>query len=205
MRKFLPVLLLIMSKDKLIDYVLHLKKWFPEKICKKTVEELASQKWKKHTYQDESMGTSASKNNAKELDVTEKNYSLTYDDELHDLMWKSLERYILQEHSYARPYHRGWTGFSQIRFNRYQSDQIMSKHCDHIYDLFSGTPRGIPILSMVGLLNDDYEGGEFIMFDDYHIKLNTGDCLIFPSIFLYPHEVKPITKGIRYSFISWSY
>jgi len=81
----------------------------------------------------------------------------------------------------------------------------MSKHCDHIHSLFTGNIRGIPILSIVGVLNDDYKGGEFIMFDNYEIKFKAGDLIIFPSIFLYPHLVKPVKKGIRYSFVSWCY
>jgi predicted 2-oxoglutarate/Fe(II)-dependent dioxygenase YbiX len=47
---------------------------------------------------------------------------------------------------------------------------------------------------LLGVLNDDYEGGEFIMFDDYEIKFKAGDLIIFPSIFLYPHLVKPVKK-----------
>ena len=54
-----------------------------------------------------------------------------------------------------------------------------------------------------GALNDDYEGGEFIMFDDYKIPLKTGDVVIFPSVFLYPHKVEPVKKGTRYTYISW--
>jgi predicted 2-oxoglutarate/Fe(II)-dependent dioxygenase YbiX len=79
----------------------------------------------------------------------------------------------------------------------------MAKHCDHIHDMFDGKMKGIPTLSIVGFLNDDYEGGEFIMFDDMEIKLKQGDVLIFPSNFLYPHKVNPVTKGIRDSFVSW--
>jgi predicted 2-oxoglutarate/Fe(II)-dependent dioxygenase YbiX len=55
------------------------------------------------------------------------------------------------------------------------------------------------------MLNNDYEGAKFIMFDDYEIKLGAGDLLLFPSVFLYPHRVTPVTKGERYSFISWSW
>jgi len=28
--------------------------------------------------------------------------------------------------------------------------------------------------------------------------------LIWPSNFMYPHLVKPVTKGIRYSVVSWA-
>jgi predicted 2-oxoglutarate/Fe(II)-dependent dioxygenase YbiX len=34
---------------------------------------------------------------------------------------------------------------------------------------------------------------------------SSGDILLFPSNFMFPHEVKEITKGIRYSFVSWAF
>jgi len=43
------------------------------------------------------------------------------------------------------------------------------------------------------------------MFDDYEIKFKSGDLIIFSSVFLYPHLVKAVKKGIRYSFVSWAY
>jgi predicted 2-oxoglutarate/Fe(II)-dependent dioxygenase YbiX len=42
-----------------------------------------------------------------------------------------------------------------------------------------------------------------LCFKITNIKLKKGDLLIFPSVFLYPHKVEPVKKGIRYSFISW--
>jgi predicted 2-oxoglutarate/Fe(II)-dependent dioxygenase YbiX len=37
------------------------------------------------------------------------------------------------------------------------------------------------------------------------IRLKTGDILMFPSNFMYPHEVTECTKGTRYSFVSWAF
>lgn len=54
-------------------------------------------------------------------------------------------------------------------------------------------------------LNDDYEGGDFVFNDNHTLKFNAGDILIFPSTFMYAHEVKAITKGTRYSFVSWGF
>ena len=79
----------------------------------------------------------------------------------------------------------------------------MQNHSDHIHALFDGERKGVPILSIIGILNDDYEGGEFIMFGDKKINTKKGDLLIFPSNFLYPHEVTPVTRGVRYSYVSW--
>ena len=52
--------------------------------------------------------------------------------------------------------------------------------------------------------NEDYEGCEFYCRGK-EIKLRAGDILLFPSNFMYPHEVKEATKGTRYSFVSWAF
>ena len=93
--------------------------------------------------------------------------------------------------------------FSPPRINRYEVGTKMRKHYDHIHSLFADR-KGIPILSFVGVFNDDYEGGKFIVRDKEFV-LKTGDILMMPSIFLFPHEVTEITKGTRYSFVSWAF
>ncbi len=186
------------------DYILHLDNWIPNNILNKTIKELSKDKtWQQHTFTNPKTFESKPKNGDKELDICYGN-KLTYIKELHQLTWKALERYIVIDKIGEETFD-GWTGFSLIRFNRYNKNQIMSKHSDHIKSLFEGERRGIPILSIVAVLNDNYEGGEFIMFDDYEIKFKAGDLIIFPSVFLYPHLVKPVKKGIRYSFVSWAY
>ena len=190
--------------NNLKNYILHLDNWIPKNICNKSIEELSNNDtWERHTFTDSKTLKSKPKNGNKELDVCN-GYNLTYLQKLHDLTWKALERYIIIEKK-GEEYFNAWGGFTQIRFNRYNKNQIMSKHCDHITDIFEGAKKGIPVLSIVCVLNDDYEGGEFIMFDDYEIKFKAGDLIIFPSVFLYPHLVKPVKKGIRYSFVSWAH
>ena len=98
-----------------------------------------------------------------------------------------------------------WSGYTDPRFNRYDVGTCMNEHCDNITSIFDGTIKGVPMLSVLGLLNDDYEGGEFVMWRDKVIELKAGDLIIFPSNFLYPHKVNPVTKGTRYSYISWVY
>jgi len=68
-------------------------------------------------------------------------------------------------------------------------------------DSFKARPRAI---SCSFILNDDFEGGEFAFFNkELKYKLKKGDALLFPSSFMYPHEVMPVTKGTRYSIITW--
>jgi len=119
-----------------------------------------------------------------------------------DLIWDTLQKYF---NDIDTPWFTGWTGYTAIRFNKYKKNKKMASHCDHIQTIFDGTIRGIPFLSIVGCLNDNYSGGEFIMFDNKEYKIKTGQILIFPSSFMFPHKVNPVTKGIRYSYVSWVY
>ena len=43
------------------------------------------------------------------------------------------------------------------------------------------------------------------MWGDQVIPFEAGDVIIFPSNFMYPHRVEPVTKGARYSYVSWAY
>ncbi len=91
-----------------------------------------------------------------------------------------------------------------IRINRYEIGNNIDEHIDHIHSIFDGTYKGIPVISFVGVLNDDYEGGDFIIRGE-KVALKTGDVIMFPSCYLYPHEVTTITKGTRYSIVAWGF
>ena len=53
-------------------------------------------------------------------------------------------------------------------------------------------------------LNDDFEGGEhYFNYYDICYKPQAGDILMFPSNYMAAHEVKPILKGSRYSYLGW--
>ena len=56
-------------------------------------------------------------------------------------------------------------------------------------------------ISMSLTLNDDFEGGDIIIFGVGKIKQETGSMIFFPSFL--PHEVTPVTKGTRYSLVAW--
>lgn len=61
-------------------------------------------------------------------------------------------------------------------------------------------------LSISICLNNEYHGGEFVFkIDNQQITVpqNIGDAIIFPSNFMFPHQVNKITKGTRYALIGW--
>jgi len=73
--------------------------------------------------------------------------------------------------------------------------------CKQHIDSCKKYPRAV---SCSFILNNDFEGGEFAFFDrELVYKLEKGDALMFPSNFMYPHEIMPVTKGTRYSIITW--
>jgi predicted 2-oxoglutarate/Fe(II)-dependent dioxygenase YbiX len=94
--------------------------------------------------------------------------------------------------------------FNDARLNRYLPGTVMRRHVDHIHTIFDGQAKGIPILTILMNLNDGYEGGGLIVCDREY-NLNKGDVIIFPSCFLFPHEVREVTSGVRFSAVSWAW
>ena len=187
-------------KKKLEDYVVTIKKAVPTKLCDKAMKELKSVSWQQHKFYNHSTRDRKALSGEKELEFSGDH--IPSHDEIMMCVWQSILQYV--EH-YNFPWYPGWAGHSNLKFNRYKKGTLMKEHCDHITDLFEGEKRGIPTLSVVGALNDNYSGGEFIMFQDKEIKFKKGELIIFPSNFLYPHEVKLVTKGTRYTYVSWVY
>jgi len=90
---------------------------------------------------------------------------------------------------------------NQIDLLKYSKGGKYEVHMDH----FSDTPRH---LSIIMNLNDDYEGGDLTFTDQQgkeikRLKLGKGSVIFFPSNFMYPHSIRPITKGTRYSIVAW--
>tara|TARA_R100000773_G_C4199427_1_gene102438 strand:+ start:461 stop:1033 length:573 start_codon:yes stop_codon:yes gene_type:complete len=72
-------------------------------------------------------------------------------------------------------------------------------------DYYKTLPR---MLSLILFINDDYEGGDLIMHNSNStetekIEKKKNRCVIFPSNHLYPHAVTPVTKGTRYTMVTW--
>lgn len=86
------------------------------------------------------------------------------------------------------------TGYDLLR---YKEGQFYTQHTDS----FKKQQRSV---SCSFILNDDYDGGEFAFFDrEIIIKGGKGSIIMFPSNFMFPHEVMPVTSGTRYSIITW--
>jgi hypothetical protein len=179
-------------------YILQKNQFINADICDQAVKEMKDIKFKKHKFYSDITKKLVSASGEQECDMSFDNISTKKI--IMDKLWYAISDYIKFINF---DWFIEWQGYTNLKFNKYTKNKKMALHCDHIKDMFDGEIKGIPILSIVGLLNDDYEGGKFIMFDKEDIKLNKGDILIFPSNFLYPHKVEPVIKGTRYSYVSW--
>ena len=192
-----------MNKD-LFYYVKNNKSFLNKDLCNTTIKELElldRSSWIDHTFYDPKAKSYDALSGDQELSISHTN-EISTKEFINKNLWNAIDKYIKDLNF---PWWNGWQGYTSIRFNRYTKNKKMAEHCDHIHSMFDGEVKGIPILSVLGVLNDNYSGGEFIMFKDQEIKLEQGDVLIFPSNFLYPHKVEPVTQGVRHSFISWVY
>jgi len=104
---------------------------------------------------------------------------------------------------------------SDFRINRYAKGGRMGMHVDNIHHshgtrthgafLQSADPHhqyGYPQVSVLLYLNDNYGGGEFHIASK-KFEPEKGSAIIFPSNFMFPHEAKKVTKGVRWSIITW--
>lgn len=184
-------------KKHLQDYIKVYDGVLDKPYCAEVVGALQAANWRKHEFYNTI---------TQELHSYENDLSVTeglpeYAEAITDKLWGTIKTYLNEIG--AQDWYNGWSGYSQVRFNRYDEGTAMKLHCDHIHSLFDGERKGIPTLTLLGTLNEDYEGGEFLMWGDTAIEIPAGSVAVFPSNFLYPHQVDAVTKGVRHSYVSW--
>ena len=181
------------------DYVKVYENVFDADFCKKMVDKAEEGNWRTHTFYD-----AIADRNIQHEDELDVSWSETPEKlELQKKMWHVIEQYVIKDHAHMHSWYSGWAGYTEVRFNRYNVGTQMHIHCDHIHSMFDGTRKGVPTLTILGSLNNDYEGGDLLMWEQKKIHLPAGAVVMFPSNFLYPHRITPVTKGVRYSYVSW--
>ena len=79
----------------------------------------------------------------------------------------------------------------------YPEGYYFKEHCDDN----GGMSR---VLTCTLNISDDHDGGLFrFLRGEFDVRLNAGDAVLFPSNFMFPHEVTEITRGERYSVVTW--
>lgn len=191
-----------MLKPYLTDYIFVARKIIPNDLCAKLISENQSREnWSEHIWSHYDTSEGKVQYSSKENELLVKQVDESDTKNLDPFISDALKHYHTEMNNNNTPF--SIVSYSSPRFNRYITGSDMKPHSDCIISLFE-KGMGCPILSIVGVLNDDYEGGDFIMFDNLKIELKAGDILIFPSGFQYTHHVTTVTKGERWSFVSWT-
>jgi predicted 2-oxoglutarate/Fe(II)-dependent dioxygenase YbiX len=188
--------------NQIEDYII-IKNNIPKETCQSLIDECNNRKWDKHQWNILATGKYESAP-IKELEVMSS--SEEQEVKVKPFIVEALGEYQKKcTWGSTKIDHPPWLSkFVPVRFNKYEVGTMMRGHQDHIHDLFDGTIKGVPIVSIVANLNEDYEGAEFHCRSKI-IPLTTGDILLFPSNFMFPHGVTECTKGTRYSFVSWAF
>lgn len=93
-------------------------------------------------------------------------------------------------------------GLNQLDLLKYEKDNFYDYHTDD-------HKNSIRVLSAILFLNNDYEGGELSFKntfndDEISVKPTPGTIVVWPSNFLFPHAVKSVKNGIRYTIVAWA-
>lgn len=145
------------------DYVKLYDNVFSKEFCENTIKSLNNSSWNTHRFY----------NNSEEYLHVGNDFLETKDDifektHIDETLWHIINQYVTKEFTgcYKNFQWFGcWKGYTSVKFHKYDKDTNMKLHCDHIYDIFDGKIKGVPILTIVGLLNDDFEGGNFLLWE----------------------------------------
>jgi hypothetical protein len=129
-------------------------------------------------------------------------------DSLTDVHWFNLLGYYISNglNLYRQELDPTMRDFCQNRINEIQILKYFEGYF-YNYHVDSGGNHHRN-MSCIIFLNNDYEGGELVFKDqasdeELEIKVKPGRMILWPSNFLFPHKVREVKKGIRYSIVSW--
>lgn len=98
------------------------------------------------------------------------------------------------------------TTFEKFILSKYDLGQGFDVHQDVSQNSFLGDSEHDRKITIIVLLDNNYEGGDFFIHDvgldaPFLITLQPGDVLLMPSF--YEHSMRDITTGQRVSLTTW--
>lgn len=185
------------SKKCLEDYIFVMENVVPEELCDRILNEYSNS----NDWTSTGVGQGEINKNIRNCDVISISQQVIIDKNV-DVRKKLDEDFFVCASKAISKYRELYpevvseidTGYDLLRYTK---GQFYTQHTDS----FKAQQRTV---SCSFLLNDDYEGGEFAFFDrEIMIRGGKGSIVMFPSNFMFPHEVMPVTSGTRYSIITW--
>ena len=181
------------SNQQISDYVYYYPQVLDSNICNNIVNYFdKNAKWTTSTFSTAYKNTGTSQ-------VAMDEYWIRSKDEQHGNLKIGFEKAV---NDYIGVYDKiKIQAYTQFRINRYGEGGFMNTHIDNIH-YSHGQQQGYPHLTSLIFLNDSYDGGEFVLCGE-PLEKKQGSAVVFPSNFMYPHEVKKVIKGTRFSVMTW--
>jgi predicted 2-oxoglutarate/Fe(II)-dependent dioxygenase YbiX len=182
--------------NNLLDYIVVVDNIVPPELCDALLNEYSAESaWQSGLTK---AGLDLSSRNVEELGISErcvidKNATVRnkLDDELFSCAGKAVQAY---QAKFPRVSVQTDSGYRMLR---YSIGGFYAQHTD-------SCAEHNRTMSCSFALNDDYDGGEWRFFDrSVGVKAPKGSAVMFPSNFMYPHEITPVTKGCRYAVVTW--
>ena len=166
-----------------------------DSLCDKLINYSDNQKTLKPSTYSTSSGKSERSNQRVKMDDGWFRNGETYYNDIKNCFMTVIKKYREKHEDFVCQRH------TDFRMNKYSEGGFMSRHVDNIHHSH-GQEYGYPQASALLFLNDDYEGGHFHI-SGLRYETKKGSAIIFPSNFMFPHEVNLITEGTRYSIVTW--
>jgi PKHD-type hydroxylase len=197
------------------NYYYYFKKAIPERICDEIIKYGNQQREELAVIGGFTKNTNLTKEEEKILKKTRNSNVAWLNDQW---IYNEIIPYVNQANKDSG-WNFQWDTSEMCQFTKYRLNQYYHWHCDSFHSPYN-TPNDlkkhgrIRKLSVTVSLSDpkEYKGGE-LQFDFYNEKrkknivtckeiLEKGSLVVFPS-FVW-HQVKPVTKGTRYSLVIWN-
>ena len=197
--KISPTLIIPKPDLKLEDFIHVFDNMVPESLCDNILSEYSNSiEWTDSEVGNKSSPINKNVRNCYSISLSNentisKNYMIRkkIDDDIFECAKNVMEKYQSIHQNFQISID---TGYDLLKYNE---GNFYIEHTDS----YTQQQRSV---SCSFQLNDEYEGGEFAFFGrQMMIRSGKGSAIIFPSNFMYPHEIMPVTKGTRYSTITW--
>lgn len=184
------------------EYILEIKKLIPQEVCEKIIT------YFDNSYEDAGITVPGEK----VVDVVKNIRNCTRREILHPKSFgeKIMVNYIVDKIFTAiNEYKKNHPSLhverlSQLDLLKYESNDYDAGYKYHV-DM--GPKTYERHLSISICLNNSFLGGEFkfqLKNQEFQVPQNVGDVIIFPSNFMFSHQVNTVTKGKRYAIIGWA-
>jgi len=200
--------MLLNPDARLRDFVQIKENVFTEELCAEIIQEYRNDSWRISStnkgYHKDRTNQELYISSKELLNKNERRF------ELDNIIFQHIEGLVAD---YANQFegHLRYEKDEGYTLLKYEKGEYYQEHCDDspkvLFDNW-GTPIPSTLtkrkITIIIQLNDNFsEAGLSLFNGKLNIPVIKGSAVLFPSIFMFPHQALPVSEGTRYSLITW--